>query len=114
MNYKGYIGNVTFYDEDNIFYGEVINTHDVITFQGTSVAEIQQEFRNSIDVYLEWCKERGKTPEKPFSGRFVVRIPPTLHRSIFLASKKEGKSLNKWIEGQLGKSVHDRIEVFQE
>ncbi len=73
----------------------------MITFQGQSVKEIHRAFQESVDVYLEWCKERGKLAEKPFSGKFVVLIPPALHRSIFLSAKQEGKSLNKWIEEYL-------------
>lgn len=104
MEYKGYVGCVTFDDDAGIFHGEVVNTRDVITFQGKSVEEIRQAFHNSVDEYIEWCKERNKTPDKPFSGKFVVRIPPALHRSIFLSAKQEGKSLNKWIEDNLASS----------
>ena len=104
MEYKGYIGQVTFDDEADIFHGEVVNTRDVITFQGKSVEEIRLAFRDSVNEYIAWCKEREKTPEKPFSGKFVVRIPPALHRSIFLSAKQEGKSLNRWIEEHLENS----------
>jgi predicted HicB family RNase H-like nuclease len=104
MEYKGYIGHVTFDDDADVFHGEVINTRDVITFQGKSVKEIRQAFSESIDEYLLWCKERNKTPDKPFSGKLVVRIPPALHRSIFLSAKQEGKSLNRWIEDHLASS----------
>jgi predicted HicB family RNase H-like nuclease len=98
MNYKGYVGQVTFDDEANIFHGEIINTRDVITFQGKSVDEIREAFKDSVDEYLEWCKEEGELPDKPFSGKFVVRISPDLHRSIVCSAKKEGKSLNRWVE----------------
>lgn len=104
MEYKSYVGQVSFDDEANIFHGEVVNTQDVITFQGRSVEEIRQAFCESIDEYLEWCKERGKTPDKPFSGKLVVRISPSLHRSIFISAKQEGKSLNRWIEDHLASS----------
>ena len=101
MEYKSYVGQVSFDDEADIFHGEVVNTRDVITFQGRSVEEIRQAFCESVDEYLEWCKERGKMPDKPFSGKLVVRIPPALHRSIFLSARHEGKSLNRWIEDHL-------------
>lgn len=104
MEYKGYVGNVTFDDEVGIFHGDVVNTRDIITFQGRSVEEIRNAFHESVDEYLEWCKERNKKPEKPFSGKLMVRIPPSLHRSIFLSSKQEGKSLNRWIEDHLASS----------
>jgi len=104
MEYKSYVGQVTFDDEADVFHGEVVNTRDVITFHGKSVEEIRQAFRESIDEYLEWCEERNKTPDKPFSGQIVIRIPPALHCSIFLSAKQEGKSLNKWIENHLASS----------
>jgi predicted HicB family RNase H-like nuclease len=109
MEYKGYVGHVVFDDEANIFHGEVINTRDVITFQGRSVEEIRTAFQGSIDEYLSWCKEREKEPNKPFSGKFVVRISPELHRSIAISAKHEGKSLNRWIEEHLASSTHGAL-----
>ncbi len=55
MEYKGYIGLVSYDDRAKIFHGDVINTRDVITFQGTSVEEIEKAFKESIEDYLEWC-----------------------------------------------------------
>ena len=67
MRYKGYEGTVIMPDEDaTIFYGEITNTRDVITFQGTSPEEFKQAFRDSVDDYLEFCRERGEEPDKPF------------------------------------------------
>ena len=63
MEYKGYVGKVEFDDEASIFHGEVINTRDVITFQGTSVAELEQGFRDSVDDYLAFCSDRGEAPD---------------------------------------------------
>lgn len=68
LNYKNYIANVKFDDEAEIFYGEVINTLDIITFQGKSVKEIKQAFKDSAEDYLEFCVQRNEVPDKPFSG----------------------------------------------
>jgi predicted HicB family RNase H-like nuclease len=97
MNYKGYNGVVQYDDEAKIFHGEVINTRTVITFQGTTVEEIETAFRDSVDDYLEWCKERNKGPEKPFSGKFVLRLSPDLHRKLNLKAKLSNTSLNSFI-----------------
>ena len=97
MNYKGYIGKVEFDDEAEIFHGEVINTRDIITFQGKTPKEIKREFINSIEDYLEFCDERGEQPEKPFSGKLNLRLTPDLHRQAYIASICEGKSLNAWL-----------------
>jgi predicted HicB family RNase H-like nuclease len=80
MEYKGYVGKVELDDEANILHGEVINIRDVITFEGASVDEIQNAFRESVDDYLDFCAQRGEAPEKPFSGKFVVRGVTTVNR----------------------------------
>lgn len=105
MEYKGYVGKVEFDDEAGIFHGEVLDTRDVITFQGKSVAELKTAFQGSIDDYLAFCEERGEEPSKPFSGQFVTRIPPELHRQVKLAAGISGKSLNAWVVEQLQTAV---------
>lgn len=105
MEHKGYIGKVEFDDEAEIFHGEVINTRDVITFQGESVAELTRAFRESVDDYLAFCKQRGETPDKPFSGQFVTRISPELHRQVNAAAALAGKSLNAFVTEQLQVAV---------
>ena len=94
IEYKGYIGKVEFDDEAELFHGELVNTRDVITFQGESVKELRRAFKDSVDDYLAFCAERGEEPDKPFSGQFVTRIPPALHRQLHLAASLAGKSLN--------------------
>jgi predicted HicB family RNase H-like nuclease len=105
MDYKGYIGKVEFDDEASLFHGEVINTRDVITFQGQSVAELKKAFQDSIDDYLAFCADRGEEPDKPFSGQFVARVSPELHRRASLAANLAGKSLNAWVAEQLQSAV---------
>ena len=105
MKYKGYYGVVQYDDEAKIFHGDVINTRTVITFQGTSVDEIEQAFQDSVDDYLDWCKERGKNPEKPFSGKFVLRISPELHRQLNLKAKTNDISINSYIVHTLEKAI---------
>src|SRR4051812_12427447 len=101
LEYKGYRGRVEFDDEAGIFSGEVLGLRDVVTFHGTSVDELEKAFRDSIDDYLEFCKARGEEPDRPFSGKFVVRLSPELHRDVALESQKEGKSLNQWVVEKL-------------
>jgi len=98
MKYKGYSGIVEFDEEAHIFHGEVIGLKDVITFQGTSVVELEQAMADSIDFYISWCKERGKKPEKPYSGKLMVRTTPEIHSRAAVAAARVGLSLNKYIE----------------
>lgn len=97
LEYKGYSGHVEYDGEARLFHGEVLDLRDVITFQGTTARQIEKAFRNSIDDYLEFCKQRNETPDKPFSGRFMLRLPPSVHRKAYIRAKQEGKSLNQWI-----------------
>jgi predicted HicB family RNase H-like nuclease len=101
MKYKGYTGVVEFDEESSSLYGRVIGLRDVITFQGESVAEVTQAFHDSVDDYLEFCAKRGRDPEKPFSGQFVLRIDPKLHRAISNAAEERRQSLNSLIESYL-------------
>ena len=108
MEYKGYIGKVAIDDEAGILYGEVINIRDVITFEGTSVAELQKAFHESVDDYLAFCAERGESPEKPFSGKFVVRLPAELHRKAYIQAKLADKSLNGWVTEVLQSALQEQ------
>jgi predicted HicB family RNase H-like nuclease len=104
LKYKGYTGRVEFDDEEGIFHGEVLDLRDVVTFQGRSVEEIEQAFRESVDDYLEYCSIRGEEPDKPFTGRFMLRLPPDLHRKAYVRAQREGKSLNQWISEKLSEA----------
>ncbi|HEX4839772.1 MAG TPA: type II toxin-antitoxin system HicB family antitoxin [Rhabdochlamydiaceae bacterium] len=106
MKYKGYIGHVEFDDEAKIFHGEVVGLRDIITFQGSSVDELEQAFKDSVDDYLAWCKKRGEKPEKTFSGTFNLRIPPELHAKLVVHAKSLGVSLNVFITQTLARAAH--------
>ena len=109
MNYKGYIGKVEYDDENKVFTGSVINTRTVITFQGVSVDELEAAFRESIEDYLDWCREDGVEPEKPFSGKFVVRLNPELHQKASIGAGVMGLSLNNFMI----KAVQDELKAIQ-
>ena len=111
MEYRGYTAKVEFDSDAKLFHGKVLDLRDVITFQGTSVAELEEEFRASVDDYLEWCAERGEEPEKPFSGKFVVRLEPHLHRDIATRAALAGQSLNAWVADALAAAVKPPKQV---
>jgi predicted HicB family RNase H-like nuclease len=101
MRYKGYTGIVELDEDSGMLFGRVIGLRDVITFQGASVPELIQAFHDSVDVYLEFCAERGENPEKPYSGQFVLRVDPQLHRAMAQTAEARGLSLNALIEQTL-------------
>jgi predicted HicB family RNase H-like nuclease len=105
MEYNGYVARVEFDDVAGVFHGQVLNLRDVITFQGTSVKELRRELKASVEDYLEFCAERGEEPDKPFSGRFVVRIDPELHSQAATAAALEGQSLNSWVAGAITSAI---------
>jgi len=97
LEYKGYVGRVDFDNDSDLFHGEVINTKDVITFQGNTAKQLQKAFKESIDDYLAFCAERGESPERPFSGKFNIRLDPEIHKEAYLAAARAEQSLNTWI-----------------
>ena len=101
MTYKGYEGVVDFDEKAELFVGEVINTRDVITFQGDSVQELTKAFHDSVDDYLDFCESRKEEPEKPFSGTLSLRLTPTIHRQLALEARRGGKSLNAYLVERL-------------
>jgi len=105
LKYKNYIGIVEYDEVGKVFTGEVAGIRSVITFHGRTPEELEQSFRDSIDLYLEMCAEDGVSPEKSYSGRFNVRIPPQLHREIARKAVIEGKSMNDLVEEALQKIV---------
>ena len=109
MEYKGYRASVTFDDEIQMFHGEVIDTRDVITFQGVSVEELREAFRGSVDEYLKVCVEMGRSPDKPFSGRIPLRVKSSVHRAATAAAKAEGKSLNAWISETVERAANQTV-----
>ncbi len=105
LTYKGYTARIDVNIEDGVLHGRVLNTQDVITFEADRIEEVRQAFEDSVDDYLEFCQEIGQKPEKPFSGRILFRTTPALHRMIFLASEREEKSVNQWMEDALSRAA---------
>ena len=103
LQYTGYAGHVEFDDETGISYGEVLDLQDVVTFQGKSVKAMERAFRESIDDYLEFCAERHEEPDKPFSGRLMMRLPADVRRKAYVSARREGKSVNEVDCGNAGK-----------
>ncbi len=105
MKYKGYTAQIEIDETAGILFGKVLDIKDVITFKGSTVEELEQEFHNSIDDYLEWCTELGEEPDKPFSGKLPFRTTTERHRQIYLAAKKANKSINSWMDDVLAEAV---------
>ncbi|WP_448188858.1 type II toxin-antitoxin system HicB family antitoxin [Azospirillum sp. sgz301742] len=102
MEYKGYVsGPIDFDPEDGTFSSTVAGLSDVIHFEGMNAVELWDSFRGSIDEYLAICAEKGRSPDKPFNGKILVRTAPELHRKAALRAAAEGISLSQWIARQI-------------
>lgn len=106
MTYRGYTARIEFDDRDNIFWGRVLGITDSITFEGEAVAQLTEDFHKAIDFYLEDCVKTGRVPEKPSSGRLMLRVPPEVHSAALVASQAAGMSLNQWAANVLKKAAH--------
>ena len=102
MEYKGYRATVTFDSDAGVFHGEVVDTRDVIVFEGISVEQLQKEFRFSVDDYLAVCAERGREPDKPFSGQIPLRVTPSVHRAATAAAKSGREKPQRLVSGDGG------------
>lgn len=105
MSYKGYRASMVFDAEDKIIVGRVMDVDDIISFHGESVAEFESNFHAVIDDYLAAARQLGSAPEKPASGKVMLRIAPDVHAAALKAAARSGTSLNKWAEGALGKAA---------
>lgn len=102
MEYKGYVaGPISFDSDENTFSGTVAGLKDVIHFEGSSARELTRAFRESIDEYLAFCKEKGLEPDRPYNGKILVRTEPALHRKAAQRAVAEGISLSTWISRQI-------------
>ena len=108
LTYKGYQGRFDYDSEADIFHGEVLHLTDVITFQGRSIDELKQALADSVEDYLEFCAQKGKIPEKSYSGRFNVRIAPEVHQRIALEAARDGISINSWVARVLSAATKQR------
>ena len=106
MIYKGYTARVEFDDRDNIFVGHVLGIKAIVGFHGETVVELRQDFEAAIDFLIEDCKARGIEPEKPASGKLMLRVPPEVHSAALIAAKASGTSLNQWAIKVLDEAAH--------
>lgn len=110
LEYKGYIGTVEFSAEDKVFFGKIHGINDVVTFEGTSVTELEKSFQESVLDYLETCKVLNKAPDKVFKGSFNVRVSQELHQKIALLASKKGLNLNEIVKEALSYLVkHEEV-----
>jgi len=105
MTHKGYAARIDYSEDDGCFVGHVAGIRDVIGFHGESVAELRTAFQEAVDDYLATCEKLGRPPQKPYSGKVLLRIDPALHAQAAALAEAQGKSLNAWAQEQIQKAV---------
>lgn len=106
MTYKGYTARIEFDDRNELFVGHLLGIRDVVGFHADNVPELRSAFEESVDDYLETCAKIGKSPEKPASGKLMLRIPPEVHGAALVAAQAAGTSLNQWAAKVLAEAAH--------
>ncbi len=96
MTYKGYAARIEYSDEDGCFIGHIAGIRDVVGFHGGSVEELRTAFEEAVDDYLAACEKSGRAPQKPYSGRLMLRVPPEVHARAAMMAEAHGMSLNQW------------------
>lgn len=103
MTYKGYVGEFTLDNDDEMFYGKLVGINQLVTFEADNAHDLKQAFYDSVDDYLVFCDEQGIEPDKPFKGSFNVRIDSELHRRAYMASRDS--SLNAFV----GQAISEKL-----
>ena len=106
MSYKGYTARIEFDERDDIFVGRVLGVRDIISFHADSVVALRAEFVAAVEDYLADCAEQGLSPEKPASGKVMLRIRPEVHAAATIAAQSAGKSLNQWADEVFERATH--------
>lgn len=109
LSYKNYHAKVEFAADDDLFVGRIAGIKDIITFEADNVADLRLAFEEAVDDYLETCKQIGKNPQKPYSGKLMLRLSPQVHSQSALAAELEGISLNQWAEHVLEQAAAENI-----
>ena len=105
MSYKGYSARLEYSDQDACFVGHIAGIRDIVGFHGESVAELKVAFQIAVDDYLVTCERLQKSPQRPFSGKIMLRIDPGVHAQAAMRAEAEGKSLNAWAQETLQRAI---------
>ena len=106
VKYKGYEGSIEIDLERNVCRGKILFINDLVTYEASSIKDIQKEFEAAVDDYLETCEQLGRNPNKSYKGSFNVRVSPDIHRQAAMTAYREGISLNDYV----GKAIMNELQ----
>jgi predicted HicB family RNase H-like nuclease len=105
MNYKEYSARIEYSDEDGCFIGHIAGIRDVVGFHGESVTELREAFEAAVDDYLATCEKLKRSPQRPYSGKVMLRIDPGIHAKVAMLAEAQGKSINAWAQEALQRAI---------
>ena len=105
MTVDGYHAKIEYDEELDLFRGEILGLNGGADFYGKNPKELRAEFKKSLHVFLEVCREKGIEPRRQFSGKFNLRIPPELHERLAIEAQAQGKSINSLAQEALQERV---------
>lgn len=105
MSYQNYAAKIEYSDEDACFVGHIAGIRDVVGFHGESVTELRQAFEEAVDDYVATCEKLNRKPQRPYSGKVMLRIEPSVHARVAMQAEAQGKSLNAWAQDVLLRAV---------
>lgn len=111
MSHLGYQGTVEVSIEDDVLHGKILHINDLVTYEADTPADLKAEFIAAVEDYLEFCKSKGLSPDKPFSGVFQVRVGPELHKGVVQRATREGKSINEIVREALDGLLNGKHQV---
>ena len=105
MKYRGHTARIEFDEIDRIFVGHLAGIKDIVGFHGTTVDELEDALRESVDHYIAICEGRGRSAQKPYFGTLILRVSPEDHAAVATAAGVRGRSINQWASEVLGKAA---------
>ena len=105
LKYKGYSARVAFDGDDKVFFGNIAGIRDTVGFHADTVDELVAAFHDAVDDYVATCAKIGKSPERPYSGKLMLRVGPHIHAATARAAELAGMSLNQWSEKVLAQAA---------
>lgn len=105
LKYKDYIGSVDYSAEDSVFYGKIEGIGDLVDYEGESVDELKNAFREAVDDYLAFCEDEGIVPQKSYSGKVDLDLTPDLQMNVANMAKKAGMSINAFVRSVLERHI---------
>lgn len=107
LTYKGFIGSVNYSADDHVFFGKIEGINDLVTFEGTTVDQLEKAFREMVTLYIEDCKREGKPVEKSYKGSFNIRISQELHKKAAQAATAKGITLNQLVKRAIKRELEN-------